>query len=150
MEKCLSIYKCKMVKECTINYQGDIRNSDDVVAAAKALGFTEYSEEYFGVFYLNAKGNIIGYCEVSHGELSSTIVHPREVYKRAIVSNCAAIIAIHNHPSGDVSPSEEDIEITKRLVEAGNLLGIPVLDHIIIGEPGNHFSMCSQGILNGC
>jgi DNA repair protein RadC len=71
---------------------------------------------------------------ISQGNLNSSIIHPREVFKNAILSNANSIILVHNHPSGDINPSKEDIEVTKRLREVGNLLGIKVLDHVIIGD----------------
>ncbi len=83
---------------------------------------------------LNTKNNITGINVVSIGSLNSSLVHPREVFKAAILGNAAAIILAHNHPSGDPSPSPEDLEITRRLVEAGKILGIEVLDHVIIGD----------------
>ncbi|MDT8444359.1 MAG: JAB domain-containing protein [Desulfuromonadales bacterium] len=80
------------------------------------------------------------------GSLNASIVHPREVYKAALLSSAAAVIFIHNHPSGDTAPSREDIEITKRLKDAGELLGIRVLDHLIVGEAG-YYSFANDGIL---
>lgn len=90
--------------------------------------------EHFVVLMLNTKGRIICKETVSIGDLSSTIVHPREVFKGAVKHSAAAIIAVHNHPSGNSDPSQEDINITNRLVEAGKILGIKVLDHIVIGD----------------
>ncbi|NLL69779.1 MAG: hypothetical protein GX238_01465, partial [Epulopiscium sp.] len=78
--------------------------------------------------------------DVTIGSINSSIVHPREVFKEAIQRSAAHIILLHNHPSGDPSPSREDVQVTKRIIEAGELLGIPVLDHIIIGN-GNYISL---------
>lgn len=89
--------------------------------------------EYFFVIHLNTKGKIMYVEIVSIGTLNSTIVHPREIFKTAILNSSHAIILAHNHPSGDPSPSEEDLEITERLVSSGKLLGIEVLDHVIVG-----------------
>jgi DNA repair protein RadC len=80
--------------------------------------------------------------------LTASIVHPREVYKAAILANAAAILCGHNHPSGDPQPSQEDRAITLRLAEAGKLLGINVVDHIIIGSTGKYFSFADEGLLN--
>lgn len=88
----------------------------------------------FEVLLLDTKGNIISSENISVGDLCSSVVHPRETFKSAIKRSAAAIIFVHNHPSGDPTPSNEDIAITKRLIEAGNILGISVLDHIIIGD----------------
>lgn len=148
MEKNISVYRCMLVKERTLSYQEGISQAGDIVEAAKALGFMEFSEEAFGIFYLDAKGHIIGFSEVSRGDLSSTMVHPREVFKRALLTNCSAIIAVHNHPSGDTEPSEEDIETTNRLVDAGNLIGIKVLDHIIVGFKNTYCSLLGRGLMN--
>jgi DNA repair protein RadC len=91
-------------------------------------------KEYFKAILLNVKNHVISIEDVSIGSLNSSIVHPREVFKAAVKRSSASIILAHNHPSGDPIPSKEDIDVTKRLVEAGKILGIEVLDHIIIGD----------------
>ena len=91
-------------------------------------------KEHFRVVLLDTKNQIIVAEEISVGTLNASIVHPRDVFKAAIKRNANSIILIHNHPSGDPTPSNEDINITNRLLEAGNLIGIRVLDHIIIGD----------------
>jgi len=91
-------------------------------------------KEYFNILLLNTKHELISIENISIGSLNASIVHPREVFQRAIKRSSSAIILAHNHPSGDPSPSNEDIKITKRLKEAGNIIGIEVLDHIIIGD----------------
>src|SRR5262249_32765455 len=93
---------------------------------------------------LNAKHRPIGLNTVSVGSLTASIVHGREVFKPAIAGNAAAVILAHNHPSGDPSPSTEDVELTKRLRDAGELLGIRVLDHVIVGD-GKHYSFVDAG-----
>lgn len=90
--------------------------------------------EHFRVVLLNTKNRVLDVETVSIGSLNSSLVHPREVFKRAVQRSAAALILVHNHPSGDPSPSPEDVEITRRLCEAGRVLGIEVLDHIIIGD----------------
>ncbi|AFS78020.1 DNA repair protein RadC [Gottschalkia acidurici 9a] len=90
--------------------------------------------EHFKIVMLDTKNHIIGVEEISVGNLNSSIVHPREVYKQAIKRSSASIILVHNHPSGDPTPSKEDINITRRLMESGEILGIRVLDHIVIGH----------------
>ena len=89
--------------------------------------------EKFIVIHLNIKNNILSYEIVSIGSLTTSVVHPREVFKGALLANAASVIFLHNHPSGDPEPSEDDKDITKRLKQAGKILGINVLDHIIIG-----------------
>ena len=96
--------------------------------------------------HLDAKNRIICFDKVSIGSLNASIVHPREVYKTALLSSAAAVLFIHNHPSGDTTPSREDIDMTKRLKDAGELFGIRVLDHLIVGEEG-YYSFANNGIL---
>ena len=103
-------------------------------------------KEHFKCVLVNAKAEIIAVDSVSVGELSSTIIHPREVFQLAIRKSAAAVILIHNHPSGDPAPSRQDTETTKRLIEGGKLLGIRVLDHIIIGD-GRYVSMGAMGLI---
>ena len=91
-------------------------------------------QEHFVLMVLDSRRRVIGINEVSIGTLSASLVHPREVFRAAILLNGAAVIVSHNHPSGDPSPSAEDREATRRLPRAGELLGIPVADHIVIGE----------------
>ena len=90
--------------------------------------------EHFRVILLNSKNQVLGIESVAVGSLNSAIVHPREIFKLPVKRSAAAVILVHNHPSGDPTPSQEDVEVTRRLVEVGNLLGIEVLDHIVIGD----------------
>ncbi|MFD2446220.1 DNA repair protein RadC [Bacillus sp. CGMCC 1.16607] len=92
------------------------------------------TQEHFVCLYLNTKNQVIHKQTVFIGSLNASIVHPREVFKEALKRSAASIIALHNHPSGDPAPSREDIEVTKRLVECGKIIGIELLDHLIIGE----------------
>jgi DNA repair protein RadC len=92
------------------------------------------TQEHFVSVYLNTKNQVIHKKTVFIGSLNASIVHPREVYKEALKRSAASIICIHNHPSGDPTPSREDIEVTKRLAECGKIIGIELLDHLIIGE----------------
>lgn len=103
------------------------------------------SKEHFLVLHLDSKNKISCIDRVAVGSLNSAIVHPREVFKTALLSSAAALILIHNHPSGDPTPSREDLELTGRLKETGELLGIRVLDHIIIGD--GYVSLCDRGLL---
>ncbi|MBQ5349288.1 MAG: DNA repair protein RadC, partial [Phascolarctobacterium sp.] len=97
------------------------------------------AKEQFVVILLNNKNKVIGTEVVSEGSLSSSIVHPREVYAPAILHHAAAIMVAHNHPSGDPKPSIEDEEVTRQLLRSGKVLGIPMIDHVIIGD-GNYYS----------
>ena len=92
------------------------------------------TQEHFVCLYLNTKNQVIHKQTVFIGSLNASIVHPREVFREALKRSAASVIALHNHPSGDPSPSREDIEVTKRLVECGKIIGIDLLDHLIIGE----------------
>lgn len=103
-------------------------------------------KEHFIVFYLDTHNREIKRETISVGTLNSNLIHPREVFESAIKNNVAQIIVAHNHPSGIVEPSEDDIEITKRLVDAGKLLGIEVLDHVIVGNNG-YFSFKDKNII---
>ncbi|MEH7451106.1 RadC family protein [Gottfriedia acidiceleris] len=91
-------------------------------------------QEHFVCLYLNTKNQVIARETIFKGSLNASIVHPREVFKEAFRRSASSIICLHNHPSGDPTPSREDIEVTKRLVECGKIIGIELLDHIIIGE----------------
>ena len=95
--------------------------------------------EVFAILCLTTKHRLIAFHEVSPGILDSTLVHPREVFKAALLANAAAIVAGHNHPSGDPTPSPDDIVLTRRLAAAGEILGVPLLDHVIVGE-GRYYS----------
>lgn len=122
-----------------------IKRSEDV--ARLFLEKMRYEKkEKFKALFLNAKGEIISIETVSVGELTGTVVHPREVFCEAIKKSAAAVIFVHNHPSGDSNPSDDDIETTKRLCECGNLLGINVIDHIVIGD-GTFSSIRSLGYI---
>ncbi len=102
--------------------------------------------EVFAIICLTTKHRVIAYHEVSRGTLDATLVHPREVFKAALLANAAAIIISHNHPSGDPTPSADDVALTRRLAAAGELLGISVLDHIVIGD-GRYYSFKEAGRL---
>jgi DNA repair protein RadC len=102
--------------------------------------------EVFGLLCVSVKRRIIAYHEVSRGALDATTVHPREVFKAALLANAFGIIVGHNHPSGDPEPSPDDIALTRRLVSAGDLIGIPVFDHIVVGD-GRYVSFMETGRL---
>ena len=134
-----------LVQETEGLYHPPITQSNDV--ARLCADMLRLDREEFRVLLLNAKHRVMGVHTVSIGSLTVSIVHPREVYKAAILANAAAIIGIHNHPSGNPDPSPEDHALTKRLAEAGTLLGITLLDHVIIGE-NTHYSFADQGQLS--
>ena len=127
-------------EECSVNYpeiDRKMNSPEKVVGLAKYyLHLHEQTEEYLYMICMNVKLEMIGVFELSHGNVNSSIVSVREMFQKALLANAVSIIVMHNHPSGDPTPSREDIQVTKRMVDAGNLLGVQVLDHIIVGRPG--------------
>ncbi|UUZ89453.1 DNA repair protein RadC [Paenibacillus sp. P25] len=112
-----------------------IRSPQDVASLlTEELRYLQ--KEHFVCLFLNTKNHVIGQETLSMGSLNASIVHPREVFRAAIKRSGASIVCAHNHPSGDPTPSPEDIELTRRLAEAGGIIGIEVLDHIVIGDRG--------------
>ena len=107
---------------------------------------SELAYEKFIALALSTKNHVIAVLPVSSGSLNASIVHPRELFQRAILANCASLILAHNHPSGDPTPSPEDIALTRKLVEAGQLLDIPILDHVILGY-ARYTSFKENGLL---
>ena len=130
------MYVCELTKR---KYRGkkprEIRGPDDVVAFI-GRKLRREQREHFLVLLLNARHEVIGRETVSIGSLNASIVHPREVFLPAILHSAASVVLVHNHPSGDPEPSEEDLSITRRLVEVGELVGIGVLDHVIVASRG--------------
>lgn len=128
-------YEITLVKEGTCEYEA-AGSPEAAMAIAKSINISSKAEEEFWMICLDNKNVPIGLHMISRGSLNSTIVHPREVFKRALINNAASIIVMHNHPSGNPAPSQEDIDITRRLDDAGKIIGIRCLDHIIIGDGG--------------
>ncbi|MEN6326860.1 MAG: DNA repair protein RadC [Syntrophomonas sp.] len=132
-----------------IQIRRTIKSPEDVKNTVKEMLMEEmrnYDREHFRVMYLDRKGGLLLMEDVSIGGLHSSIVHPREVFKTAVKKSAASIILVHNHPSGDPAPSTEDIEVSKRLIEAGKIMGIEVLDHVIIGE-SKYCSLKERGLI---
>ncbi|MDA2927213.1 DNA repair protein RadC [Acidobacteria bacterium AH-259-G07] len=121
------------------------RSSADIYRLFK--GLSEMPVETFLVVHLDGKNRMVGMTTCSIGSMTSSLVHPRDVFRPAITNMTAGLIFIHNHPSGDPAPSQEDVQITRRLSEVGKLIGIKCLDHIIIGQ-GRYFSFADQGCLS--
>ena len=122
-----------------------IRRPEDTLPVLEAE-LSELGYEKFIALALNTKNHVTAVLPVSSGSLNASIVHPRELFQRAILANCASLILAHNHPSGDPTPSPEDIALTRKLVEAGQLLDIPILDHVILGY-GKYSSFKEFGLL---
>lgn len=123
------------------------RNSKDIYKSMKYL-LDNKKQEYFYCIYLNNKNQLLERRLLFMGTINRSIVHPREVFKYAYLSSASSIICIHNHPSGDVNPSSEDIKFTKSLVDIGKIQGIPLLDHIIVGENSYYSFSDNLEILN--
>ncbi|MBC3898514.1 DNA repair protein RadC [Acetobacterium malicum] len=145
--KRINMISLKIVKEGSILY--DVRRlSTPSEAAGLGKRFLEdLDREQVIVCCLDNKNQPVSINVVSVGTLNSSLVHPREVFKTAILSNAASIILFHNHPSGDPEPSQEDINITTRIKDAGGILGIELLDHIIIGSNDTFLSLKEKGIM---
>jgi DNA repair protein RadC len=139
--KLLQMIKVKSLEIREIEYSYDkrpkISGMDDVIKAVKPL-IADPNKEFFIALYLNTKNGIIKQEVISIGSLSANVVHPREVFRTACMVSASSIIVAHNHPSGDPAPSREDIEITKKLAEAGKMIGIELLDHVILGQDRNY------------
>lgn len=119
--------------------------SEAAPLVAQYIGDTD--REVFAVALLTVRHRVLGLHTVSVGCLTSSLVHPREVFKPAILAGSAALLLAHNHPSGDPEPSAEDIALTRRLIAGGQLLGIEILDHLILGEAGRFVSLRERGVL---
>jgi DNA repair protein RadC len=136
----------KLVRLDTITYRGNEKmKSPRAIADLLSYLYKGADREIFTAVLLSTKNDVIGVSIVSVGNLSSALVHPREVLKPAILANAASIIIAHNHPSGDMTPSAEDVEITRRLSEACNTMGIELLDHVILGDTGFFRSLKEGG-----
>jgi len=145
----VSFERVVLVKEKVGRYElpRETKSPEDAYRAIKAItNAQEEAQEVFGVLIMNTKNKIVAVHEISRGSLNGSLIHPREVFKPAVLHNAAAIICFHNHPSGNPEPSRDDIETTKRLVEAGKLLGIEVFDHIIVGDDG-YVSLKERGVM---
>lgn len=144
--KKLSIVKVSLVREGTLPYNGsanDAKNAADITR--KFLD--QADREHLIALMLNVKLHVDAIHTISIGSLSSSVASPREVFKAAILANASGIILGHNHISGDVTPSHEDILITRRLREAGEIIGINLVDHIIIGDADSYYSFSDSGIM---
>ena len=146
----LTRYKLELVKESNSVYDlsgKKVSNPIDAAVIAREVFNTDsQAEEIFGILTLDTKNNVNGVLEVSRGSLNSSVVHPREVFKRALLQNASTIILVHNHPSGECEPSHEDIILTNRLDECGKILGVRILDHIILGY-GVYFSFKEEEMI---
>ena len=140
-KKRIDIVSTRIVKEYSILYATRRVESPEDAADLMKDFLEDLDREQVMLLCLNTKNEPTHISTISTGSLTSSIVHPREVFKTAIIANANQIMIFHNHPSGDPTPSNEDLAITKRLQEAGDLMGIELLDHIIIGDQGRFESL---------
>ena len=143
IKACFELGKREDLEPEMINF--DIKSPESVVRAIRA-SIKDKAKEHFKLILLNPRNKIIRISTISIGTLNASLVHPREVFKDAIVHSAASVVLAHNHPSGDPDPSEDDLKITRKLVESGKILGIEVMDHIIIAKNG-FFSFKEKGLI---
>ena len=142
------MFELRVVRERRSGYpapRAALPNSEAVVGAFRSH-FATLDREQVLILLLDTRNRPLGFHVVSTGTLNASPIHPRELFKVAVVANAASLIVLHNHPTGDPLPSLEDYAITHRMVAAGKLLGIPVLDHIVVGDDG-YFSFADAGRL---
>lgn len=133
-----------LVKEKAVNYISESINTPQAVTDMLNTVFhlDRQAEEYVYMIALNTKGRILGVFEISHGAVSQSLCVPREIFIRALLCGASSIILAHNHPSGDVTPSKEDVAVYKRIKETGEMIGINLIDNIIVGD--TYFSFTEQ------
>lgn len=139
---------CELFKEKSLNFETEYKrfcNAESIFQLmTEVFHMHERAEEYVYMLSFNSKNKLIGVFEVSHGTINTSIMPTREILIRALYSNAANFVIVHNHPSGDTSPSAEDIRVTKKLNEAAQLIGVNFMDHIIVG--GNYTSLKEHGL----
>ncbi len=144
----IKVVNIRLVKEPSLYSTEPIKTPDDVLKViAKELA--TYDREVFLILNMKTNGQVININVCSVGTLNASLVSPREVFKSAVLSNAGAFICVHNHPSGNLEPSQDDRNITERLQECGRLMDIRMMDHIIVaGETGEMFSFKREGLLD--
>ncbi len=141
------IYKVILVHDANLTVENPYIQSPADAAKIAVEYLRGVDREHFIGLYLNNANRLIGVHTISVGVLNASLVHPREVFKLAYMVNAASVIVVHNHPSGNSEPSSDDLAITKQLVEAGKLLGIPLNDHVIVTEQNGYMSFAERGLL---
>jgi len=138
-----------LVKENAVNYpiqNAKMTNPQQPADLMRAVFQADkQTEEYLHMLCFDTAMHLIGVFEISHGTVNASLVNPREIFQKALLCNAVNLILVHNHPSGDVTPSKQDMDITKQVKDAGSLLGVPMLDHIIVGD--GYFSFHERGVL---
>ncbi|MCD8084438.1 MAG: JAB domain-containing protein [Clostridiales bacterium] len=138
-----------LVRERAVNYVDVSACVDPETVcnvANDVFSLASETEEHVLLFCLDTRKHLTGVFEVSHGTQNAALITPREIFMKALLCGAAGIILVHNHPNGDATPSEEDVKITKRVKEAGELLCVPLIDHIVIGS-NTHFSLLEAGLM---
>jgi DNA repair protein RadC len=142
------IYRVQLIRDGSCKIAGrSCANPAKAVSLFREL-VGDADREHLVAMFLNVHNRFLGVHTVAIGNLDTVVAHPREVFKAAILVNAASVILAHNHPSGECSPSDLDIAMTKEMVAVGNLLGIPVMDHIVVGQPG-YASLLTLGLVHG-
>ena len=139
-------YSVQLVRDSSVKVETRLADSSEKIAPIVRAYIGETPKEHFVVLFMDARNRIIGINTASVGTLNASLCHPREVFQAAILASAAGIVVSHNHPSGDPTPSPEDREVTRRLVRAGEILGIPLLDHVIV-TADSFYSFRTQGLL---
>jgi len=153
-EKVTQLLSLRVVREQNVPYcdpEGQL-TSPEIAAKLfdKVFGLSEHAEEVLCMISLDTRNRPSGFWRVSAGSLTESIVHPREVFKRALVTNAHSVVIAHNHPSGDPGFSPQDRACAKKLQEAGKILGVRLLDFLAIGAKGRYESAAEQGVLKQC
>lgn len=142
-------YGVRLVRESQVLYDNKkISVAADICGICNTIGLPDLPHEELHVFFLNTKNYITGTQLVSRGTLNASLIHPREVFRGAILANAYSIVMVHNHPSGNPEPSNADKTVTKQIRSSADIIGIELLDHVIIGSNGNHFSFRQEGLFN--
>ena len=141
------MYRCEMVRDGSVNADTrKVESATDAEPIFRAI-IGNSPKEHVVALFLSARGNIAGAEVISVGTLTASLIHPREIFAPALALRAAGLIVCHNHPSGDPTPSREDKEATERLRRAGEILGVPLMDHIILADGGSSFSFRAHGLL---
>lgn len=141
------VYRVMLVHESSVSITNKYIKAPEDAAKIVMEYLRGADRECFVGLYLNSANGLIAIHTVSVGILNSSLVHPREVFKLALMVSAASVIVSHNHPSGNIEPSAEDIAMTKQLVEAGKIIGIPIHDHIIVTEANGYSSLAERGFI---
>jgi len=146
-KKRVSVVNIKLVREGSLPYNTKSIRAPDSAAELLRDFIGDADREMAVEICLDTKNKPVAIHVISVGTLNSSVIHPREIFKAAILTNAASIILSHNHPSGDPTPSKEDLDVTGRLVEAGKIIGIDIMDHIIIGAGKEFVSLKARGLM---